>query len=430
MKLGQLPGKTKVLFFAILISMPVSIAYSVFYYLEKNFLKMGASSMTLLLEIPILYYLVTRPEKYALKHMIALLVAIGPIHSMFNQLDKPGLLIWVVPYPLYLFVATGFRTGMIWNICIYIILIYGYFFHPLYEQLPDISASMMIDFALANLFVFLISGYFAFRIEKDAEEMADRSHKLNKSLQLIDQDLKFARVIQQNVILKQAKQFPGIHIASAYQPYSHVSGDFFDIAEIRPGLIRFFIADVTGHGLQAALVTMTLKSEYDFFKEKYLATDKLLENLNHSFCDKFHDTHIFATAFLVDLDLKNHSLEYTSAGHPTQFLLGNSNNDQIESLSNRGKPLGIASGNIYESSRIPISASMRLYLFTDGLTETHNELKQEFGEDRLIQEILKTRSLDVKKQVANLMQSAREFSHHNEVSDDVACIIAEIETRS
>ncbi|MDH4263196.1 MAG: serine/threonine-protein phosphatase [Spirochaetia bacterium] len=427
MKIRQLAGTVKVLFFAVLLALPVSFGFTLYYYIKRDYVNMFPGLASSVLEVIVLFFIKNKPDKLqVLRHIISIIVSIGPVSIMFNEIEKPEKLIWVVTYPLYLFITEGFRTGVIWNLCVYILFLFAYLIHPFYVQIPHIEPAILLDYFLANLFVLLVSGYFAFRVEKDSEEVADQTQKLNNILQQINQDLKFASRLQQNVILNQAKEVPGLDIAVAYQAYSHVSGDFYDITECQPGLIRIFIADVTGHGLQAALVTMTLKSEYDFLKNKNIAMNNLMEILNNSFCEKFQVSHIFATAFLIEIDLKNLSLEFTSAGHPAQLLYGSSGQNMIDKLSNSGKPLGITSGNTYKINRISIKPGMRLYLFTDGLTECHNEIFEEFGEDRLTKEILKTVSFDVKKQIAEIMNSAREFSHNQEVSDDVSCIIVEI----
>ncbi|MDH4200845.1 MAG: SpoIIE family protein phosphatase [Spirochaetia bacterium] len=264
-----------------------------------------------------------------------------------------------------------------------------------------------------------------------AKEVTDRTQELNKTLQLMNYDLRVARNIQQNVLLKKENHFEGLLIASAYKPHSEVSGDFFDIAERESGKIRFFIADVTGHGVQAALVTMTLKSEYDFFKGKNLSTEKLMEALNNSFHQKFKGTDIFATAFLLDIDLKNMFIEFSSAGHPAQMLMGDSekeknSGDIIQKMANKGKPLGILADNLYQSSKISVVPGMRLYLFTDGLTETHNEEMQEFGETRLMQAIVETKEFIIEEQMNSLINTICDFSRNKNLSDDLAFIVAEI----
>ena len=260
-----------------------------------------------------------------------------------------------------------------------------------------------------------------------AREVEEKTRELHKTLNLINYDLKLARNIQQNVLLNKENYFSGLKIVTSYQPHSEVSGDFFDIAETQSGVVRFFIADVTGHGLQAALVTMTLKSEYDFFKGKSHSPEKLMEALNASFHKKFMETNIFITAFVLDIDVRNRAIEFSSAGHPPQLLLQYVEKHRVDVLTNRGMPLGALSNNNYSSSKVIMNPGARIYFFTDGLTESYNDKMEEFGEGRLKEEIINSSELTIENQIIHLINRVRSFSKDNILSDDLAFIVVEME---
>jgi len=258
-----------------------------------------------------------------------------------------------------------------------------------------------------------------------AREVEEKTKVLNRSVEAMNNDLRLARNIQQNVLLKKEHHFTFLQIASLYNPHSEVSGDFYDIAEIKPGVVRFFIADVTGHGLQAALVTMTLKSEYDFFKSRELAPDQLLTELNKSFIEKVKGTNIFATAFILDMHYEKNLVEYSSAGHPHQMLLVSADHEKVNILTTRGLPLGVLEKSRYLSGRQSIKNGARAYLYTDGITEAHNEQLQEFGSERFLEEILKTKEKPVESQLKTIHEIISLFSGKSPVADDQTFIIAQ-----
>jgi len=258
-----------------------------------------------------------------------------------------------------------------------------------------------------------------------AREVEEKTKVLNRSVETMNNDLRLARNIQQNVLLKKERYFTFLQIASLYNPHSEVSGDFYDIAEIKPEVVRFFIADVTGHGLQAALVTMTLKSEYDFFKSKELAPDQLLTELNKSFIEKVKGANIFATAFILDIHHEKNLVEYSSAGHPPQILLASTEHDKVNILTTKGLPLGVLETSRYLSGQQRIEKGARAYLYTDGITEAHNEELQEFGSERFVEEILKTREKSVETQLRTIHEIISLFSGKSPVADDQTFIVVQ-----
>ena len=87
----------------------------------------------------------------------------------------------------------------------------------------------------------------------------ERTKELNSTLDIIRHDLKIAHKIQQNILPKAIK-IKGLQITTKYLPMTEVGGDIYNIEEISPGYVRIFIADATGHGVQAAMVTFAIKS--------------------------------------------------------------------------------------------------------------------------------------------------------------------------
>ncbi|MCX7997855.1 MAG: SpoIIE family protein phosphatase [Leptospiraceae bacterium] len=114
-------------------------------------------------------------------------------------------------------------------------------------------------------------------------KVEERTKELNRSLEIIQKDLVFSGKIQKKLLPSSSLTISNIKIQSIYKPMGEVGGDFFDIAQLKDGIIRILIADATGHGVQAALITMLIKSEYETLKTIIDSPAQLLEMLNITF---------------------------------------------------------------------------------------------------------------------------------------------------
>ena len=116
-----------------------------------------------------------------------------------------------------------------------------------------------------------------------------------------------------------------------------VGGDFFDVTRLDGNIVRILIADATGHGVQAALITMLIKSEYEGLKNVMDSPAKLLQMMNNLFFTKYLHLDTFFSCFIIDIDLQKETLCYASAGHPEQIFICNG---RIEVLDKTGMIVG------------------------------------------------------------------------------------------
>ncbi|MDH4263790.1 MAG: GGDEF domain-containing protein [Spirochaetia bacterium] len=173
MEFKKLPGTARVLYFAVLIASPVCFGFGVYFFIIKKYFAILGVLIYLLLTPFVLYFIKSKPEKlYLLKYVISFMASIGPIQIMFTEIEKTEQLIWLVTYPVYVFISAGFKAGIIWNLCLYILFFVAYFIHPFYIQQPHIAPSVILHFSLSNLFVLTISGYFAYKVGKDHEKLS------------------------------------------------------------------------------------------------------------------------------------------------------------------------------------------------------------------------------------------------------------------
>jgi serine phosphatase RsbU (regulator of sigma subunit) len=167
------------------------------------------------------------------------------------------------------------------------------------------------------------------RVVERTQEIARANHELANALAVAEdkdrrlaEDLEQARSFQQS-ILPVPPASERLDLAVAYRPLEQVGGDIYDLSELAAGHFRVFLADATGHGVQASLRTIVLKSEYDRLKATFATPDLLLREFNRKLCVQFAPGEMLCTACCFDLilDSSGGTLRYVNAAHPPLIQL-------------------------------------------------------------------------------------------------------------
>lgn len=206
--------------------------------------------------------------------------------------------------------------------------------------------------------------------EKLVQKVEDRTRTLNDTLQQINRELEIAQNVQRKILTPPERQIQGIRFDYVYKPLEKVGGDFLDISEIKPGQVRVLLADAVGHGVQASLMTMALKTEYEELKKLECPTFVLRE-LNGRFLRKFDTLESIFPCFVADIYLEKKEILYASAGHPDQVLI--SPEGKYELLHKTGPILGLFDDLEIQFSTYPFPVGSRLLLFSDGLIENRRK---------------------------------------------------------
>ncbi|MCP4138214.1 MAG: SpoIIE family protein phosphatase [bacterium] len=250
-------------------------------------------------------------------------------------------------------------------------------------------------------------------------KVAERTEKLTGALETIKDDLVMAKNIQQNILPNNIEKIKGLEFCVKYYPMTEVGGDIFDVIELSDGIVRIFVADATGHGVQAALVTMLIKSEYEKFKFASHDPAELLENLNNTFIHSYKSLPVFFTCLVVDIDLTVDKLLFSSAGHLDQFII---RKGEHQTLSHTGRIIGVVENSVYKIEQHDFTPGEKLFLFTDGVLEETNSRNEEFGEKRMLNILLKKWDNSPEVIMDILKQELRFFTGRSEklnIHDDI-----------
>jgi len=197
----------------------------------------------------------------------------------------------------------------------------------------------------------------------------------------INTELEMARQIQLSILPSSTPKIAGMDIVARYIPMTSVAGDFYDFIVVDERHLGILIADVSGHGLPAALIASMLQVALTAQARHVSEPGKVLTGLNQALCGKFQ--HNFVTAAYVYVDLEKNIMKYGGAGHPPLLLWRKSTGSASQLLEN-GLVMGQFEEATYDSLEAPIQPGDRFCLYTDGILETANPAQEEFGTERFM----------------------------------------------
>ncbi|MBP9887774.1 MAG: serine/threonine-protein phosphatase [Leptospiraceae bacterium] len=283
--------------------------------------------------------------------------------------------------------------------------------------LNNINSTIAIFFAYSLNLIF-----FHYKLDDflKSKTIVQKNLEINRTLDDLKRDISVAKKIQGSLMQKSFHDIKNLIFEVSYIPLDEVGGDIYDISEINRKYTRIFLADATGHGVQAALITMAIKGEYESFKHSTSSPKKLLKSLNNDFVQKFGAIHSFFSCIVVDIYPDRNKLIYASAGHPDQIL--QKKNWEIQNLSRTGKIMGLMKDIEFEEVEIPFERGDKLFLFTDGLFEEFNSNKEEFGEKQVLSIIKAYSDKDLKELFAVIMENLNSFLANASRQDDITFI--------
>src|SRR6266849_4711793 len=260
--------------------------------------------------------------------------------------------------------------------------------------------------------------------------VAHRTFAREESLFAIQKELEIAEQIQRSILPREVPRLAGVEIAARYLPMSAVAGDFYDFLTLEGHKLSILVADVTGHGVPAALIASMLKVAFAVQTAHAQNPERVLIGLNHALCGKFEEHFVTAAYLYADLDAK--IVRYAGAGHPP-LLLASRSNGETRSIEQNGLFLGMFPDAVYSSIEIPLQQDDRYVLYTDGLPESTSAKGEEFGLARCKQFLASHSRLPAAALADELLSeiarwSARSSGHAQE--DDMTLIVVDCQWQS
>jgi serine phosphatase RsbU (regulator of sigma subunit) len=273
-------------------------------------------------------------------------------------------------------------------------------------------------------------------------ELARSQAELRKKNEILEDDLKMAREIQQAILPQQYPAFPPgaaaeesvLHFCHRYYPTGQVGGDFFNVLRLSDTKAGLFICDVMGHGVRSALVTAMVRALVEELRPVAMDPGQLLTRIN---CDlrailQQTGTPLFTTAFYLIVDVEKRELLFANAGHPRPLLIHRLTG-QVEPLKysdSKARPaLGLFADSNYPTASCPMTAGDIVMLFTDGLYEVEGPNNAQFSQDLLQQAVKNHAKLHCADLFDTVLNEIKEFSAHREFADDVCLVGVEADEK-
>lgn len=248
------------------------------------------------------------------------------------------------------------------------------------------------------------------------QETQEQNRKLKSEVEM-------ARRLQTS-LLPDPPDDPRLDFSLLYMPCESLGGDFIDIYYIDGSHVGIYIADVSGHGVQASLLTVFLRSAIN---KKLLSPSKALEELFHEFNKSKLDREMYITIFYSIIDLDTKTMLYSNAGLNVMPAVYGKN--RFELLRMPGIPISNwLEKPEYKDGTVSLSSGDRIFMYTDGILEIRNRNNEQFGEDRLL-EILLNSDPRPGQILQDIKESAFRFAgigSSNDLHDDVTMALLEL----
>lgn len=242
--------------------------------------------------------------------------------------------------------------------------------------------------------------------------------ELRRMNQAMTRDLQIARRVQEALVPEDSFRTDRVDIRAAYIPSATLSGDFYDYF-LEDGSLFVFVADVSGHGLPAAILVSLLKSYIHTEATPEVSLAEFMATLNDFLFSVSLPTQ-FATAQLFRIN--GSRLTYANAAHPG-FLLYSREQKRTHVYEQPGNLLGAMPKMTFEEHTLNVSPGDTIFVYTDGLTDMRNEAGEFYSIDRVAAMLEDGRDSDIDTLYQRIHSDVLGFSPIEEFRDDIAFVI-------
>lgn len=243
----------------------------------------------------------------------------------------------------------------------------------------------------------------------------------------IQNELEQARKAQLFLLPTTLPNKPNLKFASKFVPMAQVGGDFFDVIELNDGKFGIMVADVTGHGIPAALITFMSSTTFKDVVLDNLSPSSVISTTNKRLYGKIPND-AFLTMFYAVYDANKKQLSFTQAGHPPAVLLRNKSKEIIV-LTTKDPLVGILSADeaVYTETSIDLMVGDRLLLFTDAILEVINTNSEMLGMDGFLSWLENQWEKTLEELLEEIYLLGLEFSNAPAYQDDFTFVAMEVE---
>jgi sigma-B regulation protein RsbU (phosphoserine phosphatase) len=269
-------------------------------------------------------------------------------------------------------------------------------------------------------------------------ELSESNSKLSQAYAIISKDLEEAAKIQKGLLPKEAVDVKGCQFDWVFLPCRYVGGDIFNLFPLDEKTVGFYLLDVAGHGIPAAMLSMAINKAlsptnlYETLSCRAspepssgdaLTPAAVLEDLNNRFQNEGDEIQYFTIVYGT-VNTETGEVVIAQGGHPAPLIL--STQGEVTTIGSGGFPVGMFPDVSFDEYRCVLKRGDRFFLYSDGVTEAPNRDSESFGSDRFIEFLRDSRKRNLKETLDSLEIELRQWTGTDEFPDDVSLLAFEL----
>jgi serine phosphatase RsbU (regulator of sigma subunit) len=256
--------------------------------------------------------------------------------------------------------------------------------------------------------------------------LGQQINEMTATLDAVEQDRRIhmekAKAIQQN-LRPRPKNYKAMEVAELFEPADDVGGDYYDVIELNDDQTLLCLADVSGHGVPAAMAATLLKSFVSEAAKQTSCPAKILNGVNQQFCEYIMMSH-FATIVLIRIDRADNQLVYANAGHEWPFV--GRCDGRVQRLCEGDLVLGVDEETVYQAHEADMVTGDSLVIVSDGVTEAFTASEEAFGSDRVAAVLQKHQTVNATDLVKEYSMAIENFRAGQPASDDTTLLVVKL----
>ncbi len=259
------------------------------------------------------------------------------------------------------------------------------------------------------------------RIADLRRELAERNRQLEVAQEKLELELRLARKVQMGLMPKPPQPRGAIRLAVRYNPANQLGGDVYDFAPLDDGRLGILVVDISGHGVNSALLSGMVKTLATPLTSTGMAPGGVLAGLDVA-AEQYFPEGFFCTGFYLRIDEQTGAYDYGGVGHPPAYVVGPNGTRALDSDPGL-LGVGMVEGLIGGTGTLAPGESMMIY--TDGLPDAMDPKDEQFGPDRIQAILSKDPSADPSSILDRIEEAVASHVMPGAPHDDINLILVQ-----
>jgi len=261
-------------------------------------------------------------------------------------------------------------------------------------------------------------------LEMDYTSSVCLDHYSEDERRRLESELELSQTVQRALMPHRAPVISGVEVAAFSRPAEIIGGDYFDFFKFKDGTDGLVIADVSGHGVSAAMLMSSLQTALQTMAPETDSPAEILERINRFYIHNIRFT-TFVTVFLARYNSHDRTLTYVNSGHNPPVVF-RKNTSEIHWLTRTAPAIGLSEHYFPGTEMVKFSEGDVLLLYTDGLTEAFNNEMEQFGAERLAEFLQISANLSPTDMLQVVRQGVDGYSGNVRLSDDLTLVALKV----